>query len=170
MDGLPTLPFGLAEATQTFQRLWDGVEGALEAALPPPDTTNEASYRRFVTDELTPWLEARAEALRVGEGRIMALADAPDAEIAIAHAILAHLYLRTAEAVVRAEVPGEARDPERALALRLAWRDRMAPLFEAADRHFRACATGLSLAAPEHETWRTRCADEAEAGSARHEE
>ena len=93
--------------------------------------------------------------------------DAPDDARARAPGLVAYLHDSTAEAVVSAAVPGEGRDPDRALVIRRAWRDRMTPVFEAGARHWRACAEALSIASPELEAWKQRCEDEASESSAR---
>ncbi len=160
--GLPTVPFPLAQSSASFQRVFEGVEEALDDALPEPQTSTEPAYRRWVEDQLAAWLERRGEAILAAENRVRALGSAPEGERAIGQALVAFLAERTREDVLGAPLPNPQSRPERAEALRVAWRERLAPLAETSVRYWRGCAETIALASPELAPWKQRCDDEVE--------
>lgn len=157
---MPSVPFSLSQSSGPFQRLFEGVEDALHDTIPEPQVESEPAYRRWVESELVPWLERRGNAVIAAEHRLTALDSAPDGERAIGQALIAFVAERTREDVLESPVPNEGARPERATALRDAWRERLAPLRATAHRHWSACAETLSLASPELAPWKQRCEDE----------
>lgn len=159
------MPFSLAQSSPPFQRIFEGVEEALEAEFPEPDVESEPAYRRWVENELEPWLARRGEAILANEHRVRALDSAPEAERAIGQALVGYLAQRTHEAVLTAPLPNERSRPDRAAALRDAWRERLGPLRSTAVEYWTACAETLDLASPELAAWKQTCDDEAYACS-----
>lgn len=159
---MPALPFAVAQSSAPFQRLYEGVQEALEDAMPEPTVSSEAAYRRWIEHDLASWMERRGTAIRAAENRARSLVNSPDDEKGVGHALAAFLNERTAEDVIEAPVPNESTRPERAAALHAAWRDQLHGLLSAAHAHWVVCARTLELASPEVAAWKSRCDDEAE--------
>jgi len=160
LGDLPALPFPLAQSSTGFRRLFEGVEESLADELPRPATENERAYRRWVEVELHDWLDRRGTAMRAATNRVRSLASESDEEAGVGEAIVGYLVESTVESVLSAPVPSETTDPERARALRAAWRESMEPMRQASLEHWAACARVFTLASPEDGQWKARCDDE----------
>lgn len=160
IPGLPIVPFSVSQSSSAFQRLFEGIEDALADTLPEPAVESEPAYRRYMDEELTPWLERRGAAILSAERRLAALDQEPEGERALGRALIAYLAERTREDVLDAPVPNERSRPDRATALRDAWRERLEPLHATAHRQWTGCVEVLSMASPELARWKQRCEDE----------
>lgn len=158
--GLPSLPYPLAQASPAFQRLFEGVDVALEDRIPLPDARDEAAYRAYVDGPLSAWLGRRAEALEEAEARLGSIrTEGMTPEAVVGDTLVAYLYESTARDVIANDVP--AGNPARAGAIRDAWRSSMRPMLDRARTYFLHCVEATRTPPIELSAWAAVCRDHA---------
>lgn len=158
--GLPSLPYPLAQASPAFQRLFEGVDVALEDRIPLPDVRDETAYRAYVDGPLSAWLGRRAEALDDAETRLGSIrTEGMTPEATVGDTLVAYLYESTARDVIANDVPSG--NPARASAIRDAWRESMRPMLDRARTYFLHCVEATRTPPIELSAWAAVCRDHA---------
>ena len=154
------MPVPLAQTSAPFQRLFEGVDVALEDRIPLPDVRSEADYRTWVDHELSAWLARRGRALEEAEARVGSVNIADGSiEGIIGSALVGYLYEQTARDVLDGDLPPMRE--ARARAIRGAWREQMNPLLARGGRYFARCAEATRAPPVELSAWAATCRDHA---------